>query len=123
MSPDLIAHSTGSGATGGPRAGKSEQSLEPGGRMSPHLRLRSLLGPAILIPALLGAWAGPRAAAEPPPPAPTGPVVGSGVAAAERTAIAWYGTWKGARAEAERSGRPILLLSAAPQCHGISGVW
>lgn len=87
--------------------------------MSPHLRLSS----CILVPVLLAAWSGARAVAEPPPPAPTGPVVGSGVAAAERTAIAWYGTWKGALAEAERSGRPILLLAAAPQCHGISGVW
>jgi hypothetical protein len=58
-----------------------------------------------------------------PPPPPTGPVVGSGTPARERRAIAWYGTLAGARAEARRSGRPILLLSAAPQCRGISGVW
>jgi hypothetical protein len=88
--------------------------------MSPHLRLSSLVVVASLLPGLLGAL--PGAAAEPPPP-PTGPVVGSGVAAVDRTAIPWYGTWKGALAEAERSGRPILLLAAAPQCHDISGVW
>jgi hypothetical protein len=57
------------------------------------------------------------------PPRPEGKVVGSGVSAAERKAIAWYGTWEGAQAEARRSGKPILLLSAAPHCHNVSGVW
>lgn len=37
--------------------------------------------------------------------------------------IAWVPTWEQAAAEAERTGRPILLVSAAPQCHGISGLW
>lgn len=37
--------------------------------------------------------------------------------------IAWYGTWSQGRAEAERTGRPILLMSAAPQCHGVPGMW
>jgi len=37
--------------------------------------------------------------------------------------IAWIGTWQAAKAEAERTGKPILLLSAAPQCRGIPGVW
>jgi hypothetical protein len=57
------------------------------------------------------------------PPRPEGPVEGSGVPAAKRNLIAWYGTWEGAKAEAKRSGKPILLLSAAPHCHDISGVW
>ena len=70
--------------------------------MSPHLRLPSLLVAASLVPASLALLPD---------------------AAAERTAVPWYGTWKGALAEAERSGRPILLLAATPQCHGISGVW
>ena len=39
------------------------------------------------------------------------------------SAIAWFGTWRAAAAEAKRTGRPIFLLSAAPQCHGVSGVW
>jgi hypothetical protein len=85
-------------------------------RVRPHLV--SLLALGALVPA---------AAAEPPggpPPPPSGPVVGSGVAAKDRTAIAWYGTWDGALAEARRSGRPLLLLAAAPQCAGgISGLW
>ena len=37
--------------------------------------------------------------------------------------IAWFGTWKGGLAEAERTGKPILLISAAPQCHDVPGVW
>jgi len=37
--------------------------------------------------------------------------------------IAWFGTWKSGLAEAERTGRPILLMSAAPQCHGVPGMW
>ncbi|MDP7009984.1 MAG: hypothetical protein QF685_01275 [Verrucomicrobiota bacterium] len=37
--------------------------------------------------------------------------------------IAWHGTWKGGLAEAQRTGKPILLLSAAPQCHSVPGIW
>ncbi|MDG2382147.1 MAG: hypothetical protein P8N76_10775 [Pirellulaceae bacterium] len=37
--------------------------------------------------------------------------------------IAWYGTWAAARAEAARSNRPILLVSAAPHCLGVPGTW
>ncbi len=37
--------------------------------------------------------------------------------------IAWYGTLKSGLAEAERSGRPILLVSAAPHCTGVPGIW
>ncbi len=37
--------------------------------------------------------------------------------------IAWYGAWKPGLAEAKKSGRPILLIAAAPHCHGISGIW
>ncbi len=38
-------------------------------------------------------------------------------------AIAWFGTLEEGIAEARRSGRPILLQSAAPQCHLVPGVW
>ena len=41
--------------------------------------------------------------------------------AAER--IAWYSTLKQGLAVAKATGRPILLVSAAPHCHGISGIW
>lgn len=37
--------------------------------------------------------------------------------------IAWYTTWETARAEAKRSGRPIMFVAAATQCHGVSGVF
>lgn len=37
--------------------------------------------------------------------------------------IQWFGTWTAAEAEAKRTGRPILLTSAAPQCKGTPGIW
>ncbi len=37
--------------------------------------------------------------------------------------IAWYGTLKSGLAEAKRSNRPILLVSAAPHCTGVPGIW
>lgn len=37
--------------------------------------------------------------------------------------IAWYPSLAQARAEAERTGKPILLQSAAPQCHEVPGIW
>lgn len=37
--------------------------------------------------------------------------------------IAWYTTWETAQAEAKRSGRPIMFVAAATQCHGVSGVF
>jgi len=47
----------------------------------------------------------------------------SALAAADDTKIAWYGTWNLAKAEAKRLNRPILLISAAPHCHNVSGRW
>lgn len=43
--------------------------------------------------------------------------------AREARRIAWYSVWDDARREAERSGKPILLVSAAPHCSGVSGMW
>jgi hypothetical protein len=37
--------------------------------------------------------------------------------------IQWFATWESGLREAERSGRPILLVSAAPHCAGVSGCW
>lgn len=37
--------------------------------------------------------------------------------------IQWFNTLDSARAEAARTGRPILLVSAAPHCGGIPGIW
>lgn len=43
--------------------------------------------------------------------------------AADDGGIAWYGTWSQAQKVAQKTGRPILLLSAAPHCHNVPGVW
>ena len=45
------------------------------------------------------------------------------IAAEPPARIAWYGQLADGLAEAQRSGRPILLVSGAPQCHGVPGVW
>ena len=37
--------------------------------------------------------------------------------------IAWYGDLQKGLAEAKRSVRPILLVSGAPSCLGVPGVW
>ena len=37
--------------------------------------------------------------------------------------IQWFGTLEAAQAEAKRTGRPILLTAAAPQCKGTPGIW
>lgn len=42
---------------------------------------------------------------------------------ADAPRIAWYATLESGLAEAQRSNRPILFSSAAPQCLGVSGIW
>jgi hypothetical protein len=37
--------------------------------------------------------------------------------------IQWFATWQSGLNEARRTGRPILLVSAAPHCAGVSGIW
>ena len=37
--------------------------------------------------------------------------------------IAWYATLDSGLREAKRTGRPILLVAAAPHCAGVSGIW
>lgn len=37
--------------------------------------------------------------------------------------IQWYATWESGLREAQSTGRPILLVSAAPHCAGVSGTW
>ena len=48
---------------------------------------------------------------------------GAPKAAAKTEKIVWHGTWKGGLAEAQRTGKPILLVSGVPQCHNVPGVW
>lgn len=45
------------------------------------------------------------------------------LAVPDQSGIAWFGRWEDARAEAQRTGRPILLMSAAPRCSGVPGMW
>jgi hypothetical protein len=37
--------------------------------------------------------------------------------------IAWFTSLDAGLKEARRSGRPILFVSAAPHCAGVSGIW
>ena len=46
-----------------------------------------------------------------------------GTALAVSPKIAWYGRLADGLAEAKRTNRPILLVSAAPQCQNVAGMW
>jgi hypothetical protein len=37
--------------------------------------------------------------------------------------VQWFATLERGRLEAERTGKPILFVAAAPHCGGISGMW
>jgi hypothetical protein len=37
--------------------------------------------------------------------------------------IQWFATWESGLKEAGSTGRPILLVSAAPHCAGVPGTW
>ena len=37
--------------------------------------------------------------------------------------IQWIGTLDAGLEEARRTNRPILLVSAAPHCHEVPGIW
>ena len=37
--------------------------------------------------------------------------------------IQWFTTLEAGRAEAEKTGRPILFISGTPHCGGVSGIW
>ena len=37
--------------------------------------------------------------------------------------IAWFGVLKDGLKEAKRTGKPVMFLTAAPQCDGIPGMW
>ncbi len=37
--------------------------------------------------------------------------------------IAWFGEWSEGLADAKASNKPILLVSGAPHCHNVSGIW
>ena len=73
------------------------------------------------LPLFLGQ---PSLATQDSAPAPKAEGASAEIAAAEQAEqIAWFGRWKDAVAESTRTGRPILLMSAAPQCSGTPGMW
>lgn len=45
------------------------------------------------------------------------------IQATDDPGIAWFGVWEDATREAKRTGKPILLFSAAPQCRAVPGMW
>jgi hypothetical protein len=56
---------------------------------------------------------------------PTGPSYGGSVPASRKvvSGIAWYGVLKDGLAEAKRTGKPILFVTAAAQCNSVPGMW
>jgi hypothetical protein len=42
---------------------------------------------------------------------------------AQTPGVQWFATLERGQAEAQRTGKPILFLAAAPHCGGISGMW
>jgi len=45
------------------------------------------------------------------------------VAVLAQEKIQWYASWEMGLRQARASGRPILLIAAAPHCHNVSGIW
>ena len=58
-------------------------------------------------------------------PPPSGPSYGGSVPSSRElvSGIAWYGVLKDGLAEAKRTGKPILFITAAAQCRGVPGMW
>ncbi len=56
---------------------------------------------------------------------PTGPSYGGSVPNSRKVVpgIAWYGVLTEGLAEAKRTGKPVLFITAAPQCRGVPGMW
>ena len=56
---------------------------------------------------------------------PTGASYGGSVPGSRKvvSGIAWYGVLKDGLAEAKRTGKPILFITAAAQCNGVPGMW
>jgi len=77
--------------------------------------MSTTLALATVIPMSIGAQLAP----------PSGESFGGSSPGSEKvvSGIAWYGVLKDGLLEATRTGKPILLVSAAPQCNGIPGMW
>ena len=82
-------------------------------------RIRALLAIAAVLAVTCPATAQdrrrPNNGAGPPKPELVSPHEGN--------RVAWYGTLEAARAEAKRTGKAILFVSAAPHCGTTPGVW
>lgn len=52
-------------------------------------------------------------------------LVGTGLFAQPKSEerIQWFSTLEDGLKEAKRTQRPILFLTAAPSCAGVSGIW
>jgi ABC-type sugar transport system substrate-binding protein len=88
------------------------------------MRPASRLAATLLL--ALGGLAAPLAAQEGPQPPPGGARPAGPLPVHEeptQPGIAWFGTWSEALAEAQRTNRPLLFMSAAPQCSRVPGVW
>jgi len=73
---------------------------------------------ALVVSLVAAVRADDGAATAAPKPAPR-----ADAKAAAGGGIQWFATWEQGAAEAKRTGRPILLVAAAPHCHDISGLW
>lgn len=84
-----------------------------------------LPGPPRDAPRKPGGRGGPPGEGGRKPPPPDRPREGEGSAKpqADLGGIAWFATLERGLAEAKRTGKPILFLSAAPSCGGVSGLW
>ena len=56
---------------------------------------------------------------------PTGPSYGGSVPNSKKvvSGIMWYGMLQDGLDEAKRTGKPILLITAAAQCGSVPGMW
>ena len=75
---------------------------------------------SLLTAALCVLWLADIGSAQPPRGSRTRE---SGQTSKLTPGIAWYGVLADGLAEAKETGKPILLVSAAPQCTGVPGMW
>ncbi len=76
----------------------------------------------VAIVLMHGHWVVPLAAQLAPP---EGASYGGSVPGSKQVVpgIAWFGVLEDGLEQAKRTGKPILLVSAAPQCSGVPGMW
>ena len=91
--------------------------------------MKRSLGKVLMISSILLVF-GPLVLAQRPPqggrpggPGGPGGRGNQGPATAKGASIQWYATLDRGLAEAKRTGKPILFVSAAPHCAGVSGMW